>query len=811
MDIGVKQMIAPIRFLFIIQPDNEDRFRRATELAYMLWGGIYAPILPCYKKLPQEYRVEFNIDIPTLDYYKNTIENFDPDVVLYDEDLDKDFISSIVGEIEAVRIDQYLKDISDGHYDHSISILEVAEHLAAKEFKFIRSDNLKLTIPKIAGNDLLLQTFIGKIPDFFEKSICDLFSGNGAFEQPEVDWKTMDTYQAYPRIDLLELNNYKIESWVNKSYKRGSCLYFLRSDRLQDVINFWNLRAAGWLIIPIPVNMVELPYFAGVAKRFVDAMIRQPNSNHAWITQLIGYQLSEDVIHKAVNHVKPDVTKYQKQIIFSFQQWFPRFWADYEILDADHVKSHIPIYDTFFDHYKMEGDRLKFSPKQLPFEANWNLSRESAYKVIITLSVYDEYTDYAELLTGISGIQLRQLTYPMDFRKWRLSPAGMHRTINRSDDEVNINIPKSLDFFKFFFANKAHKLAETANSKLAKEVLRNIGGLHGSKLFLRTGPLQIIELFGGGRQISYVGLLAEIKKKIGLKNKAAKIFIASLLERKVIEMGAVIQCRVCEQHGFFLPNQVDEKIICPICRNQYSLPMDEPSQIVWSYRGIGPFSRNNKADGVMAVFAALCLFHDEFADMQGKISALIGFELVKIGKTPEQYPKEVDLGLVLENRYDTDKRPDLLFCECKTYKRFTEEDVARMKILGDQFPGAILTTATLNESLSNEEVILIGSLVQYFQRGYLQRPQNPVLILTGKELLPEEYRGAFNVYKDQIRPYHRYNDFIGALCELTVKKHLKVPNWWELRERVRIQEFERRKQIGQIIESLRRRVEDVKK
>ncbi len=207
MAIGVKQMIAPIRFFFIIQPDNEDRFRRATELAYMLWGGIYAPVLSCYAKLPYEYRVEFNINIPTINYYKNTIQNYDPDIVLYDEDLDQDFISSVVGEIEAVKINQYIEDVSDGLYDHSISVLEVAEHLAEKEFKFIRSDNLKFTIPKITGNNLLLQTFIGKLPDFIEKNICELFNGNDAFEQPEIDWETMDVYQAHPKIDLLELNS----------------------------------------------------------------------------------------------------------------------------------------------------------------------------------------------------------------------------------------------------------------------------------------------------------------------------------------------------------------------------------------------------------------------------------------------------------------------------------------------------------------------------------------------------------------------------------------------------------------------------
>jgi len=232
--------------------------------------------------------------------------------------------------------------------------------------------------------------------------------------------------------------------------------------------------------------------------------------------------------------------------------------------------------------------------------------------------------------------------------------------------------------------------------------------------------------------------------------------------------------------------------------------MDEPSEIIWAYRGIGPFSRNNKADGVWAVYATLKLFKNEFGEFGNKISALIGFELIKHGKTPESDLKEIDLGIILQD--SSSETNDLAFCECKTYKSFTEKDIHRMKVIGDEFPGAILTFATLNEQLNDTEKNLLIGLVKYFQSGKSNRPRNPVLILTGKELLPEEFDGALAEYKDQIKSYHRHTDFIGSLCELTVKKHLSVPNWWDIQEEKWNREMQRRSQIASIIKSLRDRL-----
>lgn len=809
MNIGIHQMTAPLRFLFLIQPDNEERFRRAMQTCFMLWGGIYSPIFGYYDELPIGFRQEFGIDITTADYYRNILLNYDPDIILYDEDLDPEKVQLIAGELEAQTVKEYLVRMNNGLTDHAVSTLEVAAHLADREFKFVRGDQMKFVIPEIADENLLLQAFMGNATEAFKDELIECFPDNGNVIKQTLEWDTMDTNRAMPKFELMDVNIYELRSMASKSYKKGSAIYLMDGNRLQHILNFWNLRAAGWQVVPVPIALADNPYFAGLAERFVTWLAEKPNSDHAWITFLIGTGVSEEIVNSTVEKIKPDETKFSKKLLFSYQPWFPRYWGPYEILDADMIKSGIPFHDTVYEHYETEQDRVSFDPPLLPVDLFDDINRRAAYKIIFSLSTFEETAEYAELLTGISSKQLRSLTQPMDFRQWRLSPAGIHRSIRGKDDKIRFSIPKALDFFKLYFANRQHNLVETSNSRLAKEVLKNMHGLAETKFLMQQSRLKIIELFEGGKGITYSELLAEIKRQAGFKTDQCKGFIRRLLENKIIEMGAIIRCGVCEQHGFFLPHNLSEHLTCPICRNQFDLPMADPSSIAWAYRGIGPFARTNKADGVLAVFAALSLFNEEFADTRGKMSALIGFELINHKKNKNDFPKEVDLALILQNQYDSEQEPDLLLCECKTYKRFTDKDIDRMKTLGDAFPGAILTLATLNENLDAEEVTAISDLVRYFQKGNkFGRPQNPVLILTGQELLPIDFNDAFAAYKHQIMPYHRYNDFIGTLCELTIRKHLGIPTWGDLLEKDRIEKINKLRAIGNIMHLLLNRIRD---
>lgn len=783
MYAGINQKVAPVRFFFLIKPDNTERFQRAMELAWSIWGGGFAPIFGFYENFSKNFRHEFMINISEQDYYRNLLGNFDPDIILYDADLPEDNIKKLAGEREVKTIESYMAEHNDGLFDHALTTLEIAQYLLNNEFKFLRSDDMVLSIPKIAPENILLKSLVGDIPSAMRDKVERLYEDNAALEQPNLTWDNLEAHVSNQIMNLIDLNFYKLRSWTNRPQIVGSAIYFMRTDRLQDIINFWNLRAASWRVVPLPIDLLEKSYFKNFVGRFTEWAIGRDGGQMASITLLIGYGLTQKQVDEAWSTVKPDTPKLAPDRII-YQGWFPRFWAHYEIQSADHVKSDIPYYDAAYDSYDVLEGVIEFKAMSLPFFEEWNLARKAAYKVILDLSIKDELADYAELLTNINDSQLRRLLSPLDFGHWRLSSAGIHRTVVRDDDRIRISLPKAVEFFKQYFSNTGHKLSETPNSKLARQVLKNIGGLYIGKFMLRAGHLKIIELFEGGKEISYAQLVAEIKKTLQLEKLAdVKAFIGRLIEDKIIELGAQIQCEVCEQRGFFLPDTIAGKMTCPICRNQFTLPMADPTAIVWHYRGIGPFSRANKADGVMAVFATLSLFESEFSRGSGKISSLLGFELKKSKKDP-QTPKEVDLCLLIQNGRDEYKEHDLIFCECKTYKRFTELDIERMKQLGDEFPGAILVMATLNENLNNDEIAQLISLVKYFQKGNAQRPVNPVLILTGVELLPNDYFEAFKVYEDKIKPYHRYNDYIGALSEFSIKEHLKIKNWWDIRDQV---------------------------
>src|SRR5262249_54460234 len=72
--------VRPIRLALLVDPGNESQIREAIRLSSSLWGGVYFPIVPLYKRMPATWRdAPFKAPLATqvtLGY----INAFDPDV-----------------------------------------------------------------------------------------------------------------------------------------------------------------------------------------------------------------------------------------------------------------------------------------------------------------------------------------------------------------------------------------------------------------------------------------------------------------------------------------------------------------------------------------------------------------------------------------------------------------------------------------------------------------------------------------------------------------------------------------------------------
>lgn len=797
MKIGVNQKVSPIKFCFLIEPNSEFKFERAVKIAFSYWGGIFSPILPLHSVLPVEFKNEYAIEYDASNYYKNTIDNFDPDIILYDKSLDEEFIKTLIGDRTLLTIEEFLADTEKGEIKYGISVPELISNIIETEFKFVRNDNLKLSLPDTQNSGLFLKSFIGCFVDAFQKEISNQLKSHSYLEQPEITFDNIADYFPSENITSLNINMQKVKSFPERRWFKGEGIYFLNETRLNDIINYWNLRALGWSIIPIPLSQIDNAYFNGFIERFSEFQLNKSES-----FSFVNFQIStttspeqNEIIQQKLQEIK---NKIGGNLNFSFQHWFPRFWAaERSVLEADKVLCGKTEIHSTYSQLEVEENHVKFKTYNLPFKLKHNYNLKASHKVNLSFSYFDEYLNDAGLIYGIETIDWVRLTHSYDLDKWRLSKTGLNYYVRRDDDEVHFLIPKAKDFFKVFFAKSGNKFEETSNGRLANEVLKNIGGIRGSQFLQNKSSLKILDLIEDGKTVYHPTLVGEIKKSLkNNNNEQINYYIKRIIENKIIEFGSILQCQICHQHAFYLPSELKEMMTCAICRNNFSLPMHQPTDIKWAYRGIGPFSKNNKVGGVITVFLTLKLFNQEFTDTSGNMSALIGFELVKNNKT-----KEVDLAVMLQEKHKDSIPPDLVFCECKTHKNFTSDDANRMIELGTEFPNSILTFATLNDELTENEKTEILRVVNNFRTGYGHRPTNPILILTAKELLPKSFRGHFEEYENDSKPYHRYNDWIGSLCEFTVKKHLEVKTWGEIQSELWQEEMKKRNEAKQDIQT----------
>ncbi len=237
--------------MFLIEPDNESKFERAVKIAFSYWGGIFSPILPLHSDLPEAFIREYAIEYDASNYYINTIDNFDPDIVLYDSSLDENYIKTLIGDRTLLTIEEFLSCTEKGEIRYGISILELISHTIETEFKFVRNDNLKLSLPNTENSGLFLKSFIGCFVDSFQKELSNQLKPYAYFEQPEINFENIVEHFPNENISTLDINVEAIKSLSERHWYKGEGIYFLNETRLNDIINYWNLRALGWSIIPI--------------------------------------------------------------------------------------------------------------------------------------------------------------------------------------------------------------------------------------------------------------------------------------------------------------------------------------------------------------------------------------------------------------------------------------------------------------------------------------------------------------------------------------------------------------------------------
>ena len=199
----------------------------------------------------------------------------------------------------------------------------------------------------------------------------------------------------------------------------------------------------------------------------------------------------------------------------------------------------------------------------------------------------------------------------------------------------------------------------------------------------------------------------------------------------------------------------------------------------------GPFALPDYAEGGYAASLGIRFFADIISERNGSaVTWSSGQEMTlpKGGKIEVDfmlwYQREETLAL----NYPT----EIAFGEAKSFGKeaFTPEDVNKMKMLAQAFPGSTLVFATMKEELSQKEINRIRKLAEWGRVYIKDRKQThaPVIVLTGTELftemdLEESWKEKGGRHKNLIGSGWLRAENLRVLADLTQQLYLGMPSY----------------------------------
>src|SRR5271166_1679566 len=94
--------LRPIKFALLVNPLERKALDRAIQTSLFLWGGVYNPIIPVYRRLPPYWS-----DLPSrrgsaAQICEAYLRTFDPDVVVLCGSVDKSIVPNSVQHVHTL-------------------------------------------------------------------------------------------------------------------------------------------------------------------------------------------------------------------------------------------------------------------------------------------------------------------------------------------------------------------------------------------------------------------------------------------------------------------------------------------------------------------------------------------------------------------------------------------------------------------------------------------------------------------------------------------------------------------------------------
>lgn len=805
--ITIVKKLRPIRLAFLVNKEDKKALREVFRINTCLWGGVYNLIIPCFKKIPENWENR-HFRLPAASsILKGYLDSFDPDYLVVK---DKQILSDSLFDKERLLAFEDVLNIKDEcPISFGVDITDLYWHLYDKEFKFERRHPIKVFYPKPSKEMALLSACcFGEFPPSKEMSYIKK-NYSHCFNPKDIGINQANFLDCFINEGASPLRITRAELQVSpRGWRADSSVFFMDAASWLDLADYWNLRAVGRDVLPLP-------------KQYADHYIEL--CNKIIKRNFVPYRHNKDMMHHT-NFICSRSSSMEEMESFSakltspgqgdisLQRWYPRMWDEWA-KDKDSVELCSIVVKEESEEVSLQDDYLRFKDISPEFVKKYGGNGNPRWiNVIRFKDFYKRYDCPAVLPRNLKDVY--RIFGAHSFNKAWISSEGINIPCEHYEWSHFFEIPTNFKVFEAWFKEHGFEVELSGAGRILLKIVDSVGGINGARSFQDKEIIELLDKMSHAAVELEVGQSDDqpVKSKVRAKTVPVKIWrglliklnhnsaevaerhLQHLINYKILKCGINLQCPECAQHTWYGLDDLSDRVTCERCLEKFDFPVIKPvSENNWHFRTIGPFSVENYAQGGYCVALCLRFFGDH--GFSNEMTWIPSFSV----KSKDNKPIEADFGIFLsQGRLDEIKSPIVIFGECKSFNEFTNKDVNRMRQMANNFPGAVIAFCTLRSNLAEREKKIIARLARKGRKHFkAEQWINPVLILTGIELFSDF--GPPSCWKDKGVPYNAFadnwhvRDGIQELCNATQQMHLGIESYWTWDEQKRRKKLARKR------------------
>ncbi|MBS0636551.1 MAG: hypothetical protein JSS12_03490 [Verrucomicrobia bacterium] len=739
--INVDIFYRPVRIGWCVRSGDFQGYRKALTLTHTLWGGKLNPIIPIddfelASSLIQAFRVDLLFPISD----DPEIEKFIKKFAFLSNPLLSDRMVDVLGN--GMKVPRFV-DIY-----HSISRVYEDEYKNCPEPKY------QTFIYDWAIDDPLADVFLakfGKVPSKEEAGLDYYAILANDLKAKTVSLTPQDPVPVYEE-NLLVLGSFaevslKCNNFVRRSYFRG--FYFGSSTDYQDLINYWNLQAAGVLV---------MFYDSAHSERFEASRIKHLVMFNE---EQYGQTNQIEILHRN-NYPLPDLSKWGniRRKEFTNSDFFKL------ILKPDYVFYSKETSLGILTKDMANEMKLTVPLHQNPFADFYDPGQFYVISVHTRMQFLNDsdYTIWFPFVPELNHFYATSCTF--EIGRTRLEPDGLGVISEVKRSEISLNLPNIERLIAELFG--VYKIDSLLSwpGRVAKQLIKKMGGLQSCRPFKSEGVRKLIAKYSPHDSFDWgegTGLIYDkggLKKQFyvnGLEMDANDLF-KYLLTKEVFSVGLALDCPACVLQFWISIDNLEKMATCEYCGHHFNIAPYLKQFGNWRFRRSGLFGGYDNQHGAIPVVLTLQI-----------IDQVLGFQNLIYTTSTEfsgkNIPKcETDF-IAFSAAKSFDFKTQIVIGECKSNSgEITERDVLNLNAIADRFPSDKFSVYIVFSKLGPFSSAELGHIFHSNQKVHRS------IVFTSRELECSMTLGS-NLYEELRKELHLGVLHSGSLKELAEVTH----------------------------------------